>query len=305
MPSGAHPYRRDVTRIVLARTPWPWLLAAFVAFVVSVAALLACAFALVANDNEASGFLYWWRQSILMLIGFELAATQHDSSDTDFQTVQLAGALLRLLIPALLLGAFVFRFMIARNVIVFRRGVGLDTYDGGYALVFRFYSSTALQVEDLHIKLFTEVLEDDGSVRFGTHDLGDEAHVPIAYTHVPHALFAKLDAGDVLDGPVAPDRGAGGPDSSAAAGPRVCRLWGDPVERVRRIVVLIRGSTPQLGTEFVESHEFRQPKTTITAERYGHVDVRWDQPLEGVAYWWSRPSTGWENFERGIEEGAR
>ncbi|MCA1698738.1 MAG: hypothetical protein LC790_07520, partial [Actinobacteria bacterium] len=270
----AHPRRRDFVRVLLGTFPWGALLAGFLFLLVATAAAVAAGFALTADSGEPEGFFYWWRQSLLMLAGFELDATQRDSADTDFQGVQLAAALLRLLIPALLLGAFVFRFLIARDVMVFRDKVILCQRSGGeYELVFRLYSSTALQLVTLQFKVFAQIRE-AGTIKATNKvlELRDYSGIwPIAKPHVPYTLRLKLDSDDV---------------SSSG---ELKKLHGSEVGEGSRILVQIRGNAPQLGTEFVETRSFAVADTKVAAE-HTDVTVNWEQIGKGSGYWWKAKS---------------
>lgn len=274
-----HPRRRDLLRVVLATASWPVLLAGFVALLAVAAAALAGGFALAANHDEPAGFLYWWRQSLLMLTGFELEATQHDSADSGFQAVQLAGALLRLLIPALLLGAFVFRFLIARNVMVFRKKVALVREGNDHELVFRLYSSTALELVDVRFAFFGQIAGAKGGkgINKVLEQRGFKGIWPVARPHVPYTLRLKLESEDVQ-------------------GSDLKKLHGTPITPESRILVQIRGSTPQLGTDFVETHAFRLPEDVDSAA-YGRVRVDWPAVRAGNSYWWTRKSADWPGFK--------
>lgn len=174
--------------------------------------------------------------------------------------------------------------MLAPNVFVFREQIALLDNPAGHDavppdgrhLAIRVYSATRLQLLDLRAKVFlrlrSEVSGAGVVAGFREVTLLNPAW-PVGQRHVPHTLRVLLKPGDTTD---------------VNGEPVLKRICDHEINMGDRLLVQITGTTPDLGTTFVESHTFLLPDC-VTSTPFGPID-----PKEGVD---SRDWAGWLEFD--------
>ncbi|MDQ5894771.1 MAG: hypothetical protein QG596_1032 [Actinomycetota bacterium] len=177
-------------------------------------------------------------------------------------------------LPALFLGAIVFRLFVRLRVFVLRdqplltrkqvRGVE------GWYLAVRMYSSTTIVVVDIDFKVYLRMEYPERFLLANEEVRVANSSWPIADTHVPFTLYLPLD------------------DDDLDASKRLVSIQGHRLESCANLVVHIRGAAPQLASEFNESHLLEIP-VGLTPSDFYDVDVLYD----GRGVDWN----GWDQFE--------
>lgn len=277
-----HPYTRDQLRMFLARTSFVRLVGLFVAIYLGIGVVTG---AVLAALLPAHDFSHWARSAeteLLMQNGPFTTGPDAPAAE-EFAGYFLGFA--QLLLPALVLGVIVFKLLLARSIFVFRRNIALlptpDDHDvlepGRYFLAVRYYSASPLDITDLQCRVLTQ------NMRFNPTS-GDVIRIrplmvanptfPYCRTHMPHTLQLQLEPDDV---------------TVQADGSLVLNsVQGYDIGEQDRLIVLIQGRMPELGTDFIETHEY-QTRTAVAPEPFGQIEPN----LRQLASKWK----GWEGFE--------
>ncbi len=276
---GRHPRTSDGLRWLLVRYGLLGLTLIFVALLALTAAVLALVLVL---DSSGAGFFALWRDEAMALLNLTIEAPPSNSGDAVRQAVEFAQGLLALVLPALYIGAVVFRMFIHPDVFVFRRRLALmpspetfrDELDG-HVLAVRVYNASRMRALDVR---FTAVhqhwfgADTDAVVRNIPVKVANPAW-PMADRHVPYTFFVPLEPGDV-----AVDEN----------GLRLLAIEGRPVGIRDRLVVHVSGTMPEVAETFVERHSFDLPEA-VSDEPYGLVLLEYGTD--------SRTWGGWDGFD--------
>jgi hypothetical protein len=153
MPKRRHPRTRDRLRWLLVRLGFVGLTAVFVVVICLLAALLA-----LCLDGATSGFLSLWRDETMALLGLSIHAQPSNEGSTLRQAIEIAQGFLALILPALYVGAIVFKLFIHPRVFVFRSKISVEpspqTFSGelaedGHVLAFRVYNASKMRALDV------------------------------------------------------------------------------------------------------------------------------------------------------------
>jgi hypothetical protein len=102
----------------------------------------------------------------------------------------------------------------------------------------------------------------------------DKPDWPIGIHHVPYTLSIALDKGDV--------------ETAADGSASLVRFQGKQLQTGSELLVLVRGTVPELGTDMIQEQWYRIPDDLRFGKFY-HIDVDYQRP--------SRTWKGWERFE--------
>jgi hypothetical protein len=279
-----HPYTLDRLRYELARHSLVELVLLFVALLVVLSLFLGVAYLATRAPSEPRSLLHWWHEAFMVLTTIPLADGTAETDDVARRVVQAVTATAGLVLPALFLGSIVFKLLLAPNVFVFRKQIALLDNPAGHDavpphgrhLAIRVYSATRLQLLDLRAKvvvqLHSEVSGAGVVAGFREIEVLNPAW-PVGQKHLPHTLRVLLEPGDTAD---------------VDGEPVLTKICDHAIKTGDRLLVQITGTTPDLGTTFVESHTFLLPDC-VTSMPFGPIDAK-----EGVD---SRDWAGWPEFD--------
>jgi hypothetical protein len=280
--SSRHPRRRDRLRWLLVKLGIPGLIASFVALLAVLAALLALV--LTISADSATGFPELWRDEAMALLGLTIQAPPANTGSGLAQATRLVQGLLALIVPALFIGAIVFRLFLHPRVFVFRGKIALmpspptfrgELSDDGHVLAIRVYNASRMRALDVR---FTVVHQHwfgtgtDSVVRNIPVEVANPTW-PMADCHVPYTFFVPLKPGDVCEN---------------GSGLQLQKIEGRQVNERDRLVVHVCGSMPEVAETFVERHAFELPGA-VSDEPYGLVDVEYGKS--------SKAWEGWDGFD--------
>lgn len=279
-----HPLNRDRLRWVFAKVGIPGLIALFVLLLVSAAAILAVALTLDSSRSDA-GFLVLWKEELMSLLSLPTKTPAANQGSGLSQAVAVVGGLLSLILPALYIGAVVFRLFIHPKVFVFRRKIALESSpvtfkeeidEDGHVLAIRTYNASRMRALDVCFKVVHQHwFEDEGGSVVRNFNVGlANANWPMADRHVPYTLFVELLPGDVAaeDGHL-----------------RLLAIEGRTFHEKDRLVVHVLGTMPELGETFVERHAFELP-SAVSDESWRGIQIEYGAN--------SRTWSGWDGFDR-------
>lgn len=281
--SSRQPRRRDHLRWLLVKLGILGLVASFVALLAVLAALLALVLT-IDSVNPGTGFLELWRDEAMALLGLTIQAPPANSGSGLAQATRLVQGLLALIVPALFIGAIVFRFFLHPRVFVFRGKIALmpspptfrgELSDDGHVLAIRVYNASRMRALDVR---FTVVHQHwfgtgtDSVVRNIAVEVANPTW-PMADCHVPYTFFVPLKPGDV---------------SENGTGLQLQKIEGRQVNQRDRLVVHVCGSMPEVAETFVERHAFELPGA-VSDEPYGLVHVEYGKN--------SKAWEGWGGFD--------
>lgn len=278
-----HPLNRDRLRWVFAKVGIAGLIALFVLLLVSAAALLAV-FLMLDSSRSQVGFLVLWKEELMTIISLPTKTPAANRGSGLSQAVAIAAGLLALILPALYIGAVVFRLFIHPKVFVFRKKIALlpspDTFKGeldddGHVLAIRTYSASRMKALDVQFRVVHQHWFEGpkGSVvRNFDVDLANPDW-PMADRHVPYTLFVELWPDDVAE--------EGGHLHLRA-------IEGRFFHAKDRLVVHVLGTMPELGETFVERHAFELSKC-VSDDEYGGIEIEYGSDSKA----WS----GWRGFD--------
>lgn len=281
-----HPRTRDRSRTVLAVAPLWGLLAGLVVAFLLLALAFGAALALTASGDEPRDLLFWWRQALMALCGLPLKALEDADQSPGRDVVKAVLGLASVIVPALLLGAVVFRLLTAKTLFVLRSRVSLlhqpaplsrePDPPAGWYLALRLYSATNLVVHDVRFALVLQRDTAASAPRTLTNTTLEVLNPswPLAETHVPYTLWVALRDGDV--------------DVGDDGEPALVAVQGCPARADVSLILRISGEVPELGTSLVETHRvfvFEQ----LSLEPWNGVEVLYD----GNGPRWK----GWRGFD--------
>jgi hypothetical protein len=220
----------------------------------------------------------------MALLGLPIDAGPANGGSAFSQAVRMAQGLLALILPALYVGAVVFRLFIHPNIFVFRETLALvpspETFRGeldkdGRVLAVRVYNASRMRALDVRFSVVHQHWFGSGpqSVVRNISVAVANPSWPMADCHVPYTFFVPLKDGDVTD---------------TANGPRLEKIEGRPINSRDRLVVHVSGSMPDVGETFVERHAF-DLLGAVTAEPYGLIHIEYGKD--------SLSWGGWDGFD--------
>lgn len=279
MPSRRHPRTRDRLRWLLVHLGFVGLTGVFVALLGLLAALLA-----LCLDGATSGFLSHWRDETMALLGLSIHAQPSNEGSALRQAVEIAQGFLALILPALYVGAIVFKLFIHPRVFVFRSKISVEpspkTFSGelgedGHVLAFRVYNASKMRALDVRFLAVHQHWFGDGDSSVVRNIPVEVANPdwPMADCHVPYTFFVPLQPGDVEDG---------------GDGLRLDKIHGRQVTDRDRLVVHVTGAMPEVAETFVERQAFELPGA-LTDRPWGRIHLRY-----GTA---SKTWAGWDRFD--------
>ncbi len=278
-----HPQTKDQLRWVFVKVGIPGLVGIFVALLALLAALLALGLQLD-SARPGTGYLELWRDQLMALLYLPIDVPDANTGSAVAQVIAVAQGLIAIVLPALYVGAVVFRLFVHPDVFVFRRTFVLmpspETFRGeldqdGHVLAIRTYNGSRMRALDVRFDVVHQHWhETNGGSIVRNIDLPTaNAKWPMADRHVPFTLFVCLADGDV----------------TATDGCRRLRaINGRELHPKDRLVVHVRGAMPELGQSFVERHAFDLAGVVSDAP-YGGVDIKYGARSSR----WS----GWASFD--------
>jgi hypothetical protein len=259
------------------------LIGIFIALLVVAALLLSLALTLD-SARPGVGFLTLWKEELMVLLSLPVEGPAANRGSGVAQSVAIAAGLIALILPALYVGAIVFRLFIHPSVFVFRSKIALlttpETFrgelsDDGHVLAVRMYNASRMRALDVRFQVVHQhwfQTAEGPIVRNIAVDLANPDW-PMADRHVPYTLFVRLAHGDVTG------------DGAHLA---LRAIKGRAVDSRDRLVVHVLGTMPEVGESFVERHAF-DLSSSVTDEGYGGVDIQYGTR--------SRTWGGWERFD--------
>lgn len=275
---GPHPRTVDRLRSLLAHRSLVELVVLFFFVLVVASLVLGLLFEVTDGRGRNRSFWGWWIESFTLLTTIPLSGAVEEGGTHARQLVQAAGAFGGVVLPALFLGAVVFKFFVAPEVYVVRdKAALLRTDDGGWELRIRLYSATRLWLIEVcaTAELHAEVL--------GAHERVARYHElrvtnstwPLTATHIPFSVRIPLDRGDV---------------TASDTEPELVRVQGIPVQPLDFLMLTIRARAPELAGDLAETHVFAIPDDISTAAPVPITPVPWAD----AATW-----EGWPDFDAG------
>lgn len=277
-----HPRTSDRLRWLLVRLGIPRLTAIFVALLAVFAAALALALDL---DGAGSGFLALWRDEAMALLGLAVDAPPANTGSGFSQAVRLLQGLVALVLPALYIGAVVFRLFIHPRVFVFRRKISIEpspeTFRGeldedGHVLAFRAYNASKMRALDVRFSVVHQHWLGTGSssiVRNVPVSVANPSW-PMADCHVPYTFFVPLRQGDV--------------SVLSGGGLRLDKIHGREIGERDRLVVHVSGAMPEVAETFIERRAFDLPGA-LTDRPWGRIHLEYGKDS---SFW-----QGWDGFD--------
>jgi hypothetical protein len=278
-----HPRTRDRLRWLLVKFSIVGLTGIFVCVLAAFAAFLALILKIDAGGH-GPGFLGLWRDEAMALLGMNVQAGVANSGSGFRQAVEIVQGLLALILPALYIGAVVFRLFIHPKIFVFRRKVALtpspstfrgELDDDGHVLAVRVYNASRMRALDVRFTAVHQHWIGSGKQSVVRNIPVGVANPnwPMADCHVPYTFFVPLRAGDVADHENVLN---------------LERIEGRLITARDRLVVHVSGSMPEVGETFVERHAFALPEA-ITDEAFGLVHLEYGKD--------SKSWGGWDGFD--------
>lgn len=252
---------------------------------VGLLALLAAGLALVLwLDGDGSiGFLALWRDEAMALLGLDIGGPAANQGSAVREVVEVAQGLVALILPALYVGAVVFKLFVHPRVFVFRSKISVEptpaTFSGelaadGHVLAFRVYNASKMRALDTRFTVVHQHWFGEGEKSIVRNIPVDVANPnwPMADCHVPYTFFVPLKHGDAVED---------------GDGLRLVRVHGREIGSRDRLVVHVSGSMPDVAETFVERRAFDLPEA-LTNRPWGRIHLRY-----GTS---SKTWDGWEDF---------
>lgn len=295
-----HPKTGDRFRSILAQWSLWQLLAAFLAILLVLGALLGLGYHFT-EDGDKHSYLFWARESILLLSGLATVTTQEDEQGWH-AAFQAVGAVGGLVVPALVLGTVVFKAFVKDRVFVTRGKLALMGPDDvritpdkppDHWLAIRIYSRTKLQLVNLSFAAYARV--EGTSLTTGARIVTNirlklyKDHWPVALTHVPYTLYSPLWNSNL---------------QWTGSEVRLVSIRDESGEKEHElkkgcdILLTVTGSIPELGTDLVESHWFGADKD-LSPNPFGEIDAV-DYPPDRRTWKRSRKWKNWKDFDESV-----
>lgn len=282
MRSRRHPQTRDRFRWLLVHLGLLGLTGAFVALLALLAAVLALVLAL--DGSGSAGFPALWRDESMALLGLGISGPAANEGSGLREAVVMAQGLIALILPALYVGAVVFKLFVHPRVFVFRPKISVEpspkTFSGELAddchvLAFRVYNASKMRALDVRFLVVHQHWFGEGEKSVVRNIPVDVANPnwPMADCHVPYTFFVPLQPDDVV------------PDGD---GSRLVRIHGREVGSRDRLVVHVSGSMPDVAETFVERRAFDLPES-LTDRTWGRIHLHYGTD--------SKSWGGWEGFD--------
>jgi len=282
MTGRRHPQTRDRLRWLLVRLGLFGLTVSFIGLLALLAAVLALVLSL--DGDGTSGFFALWRDEAMALLGLNVDGPAANQGSAVRETVEVAQGLVALILPALYVGAVVFKLFVHPRVFVFRSKVGVEPNPAtfseelgadGHVLAFRVYNASRMRALDVRFMVVHQHWFGEGPKSVVRNIPVDVANPnwPMADCHVPYTFFVPLKHGDVVEG---------------GNGLRLVRIHGREIGSRDRLVVHVSGSMPDVAETFVERRAFDLPEA-LTDRAWGRIHLRY-----GTS---SKSWEGWENFD--------
>ncbi|HST69366.1 MAG TPA: hypothetical protein VLI94_06885 [Solirubrobacterales bacterium] len=282
MPRRRHPQTRDRLRWLLVRLGLLGLTISFIGLLVLLAAALALVLTL--DGDGSAGFLELWRDEAMALLGLDVSGPAANQGGELREAVKIAEGLVALILPALYVGAVVFKLFVHPRVFVFRPKISVESSpetfkgelaDDGHVLAFRVYNASKMRALDIRFLVVHQHWIGEGPKSIVRNIPVDVANPswPMADCHVPYTFFVPLELGDVTAG---------------EGGLRLVKIHGREIGSRDRLVVHVSGSMPDVAETFVERRAFDLPES-LTDNAWGRIHLRYGTR--------SKAWEGWEGFD--------
>jgi len=250
-------------------------------------ALAAAILALILTlDPSRSGVSFWglWKDELMAVLSLPLKAPAANEGSALSQGVAVVAGLLALILPALYIGAVVFRLFIHPKVFVFRGRIALqpspETFRGelqedGYVLAIRTYNASRMRALDVRFQVVHQHWFEgsEGSIVRNFHVSVANPNWPMADRHVPFTLFVRLFSGDV---------------AADGRGLTLEAIEGRRLHQRDRLVVHVLGTMPEVAETFVERHTF-DLSSSVSDGEYGGIQIEYGSD--------SKTWRGWDEFD--------
>lgn len=293
-----HPVRTNRVQLWIARTSWFGIVLLFLIYL-AVASLLLAAPATDWMNFQPTAALQNATQALMALCDVAELPPHFG------QGAAVAAGILKVLSPAFILGAAVYKISIPANVYIPRGKLSIKfDANGDPIMYFRSYNASGMPAVDLKFEFYIRHSKFSHSGDFlilnvKVEPLKPSDTPPVMLPWVPHSVGIKLDRTDVRKTEAGwelaeiqsraclPERDAGGRH------PGECYL-----------LVIISGWLPQLGSQFVEMESYRLsgPRPEYEFGDFTHIDVL--PPKGRLETHDGRPKgwKGWKRFDHLLEE---
>jgi len=251
-----HPHKRLRVRGWIAKQSWLALIFLFLFALLVAAALLAVLRGVADGDLSCPHLLDELVRYVLVLIDAP-APEAAPAGGLLIIAVGLLTGLCKLLLIVILLGVVVFKLTVLPPLFVHRKKVSIHLEknkrfglsEPGWLMVLRIYNSTELEIIDIHFEVILRVPLKHDSVEYTPNlpikIVEGRNNWPIAIPFVPFSICIPLYESDIDFG------------KSRLKSIQKNSVNPEDPTGVSFLVLLIRGKTPEVDSEIVETHWFR------------------------------------------------
>lgn len=270
-----HPRLSDRTRTFLATLTFVELLAGYIILVIAACFIGGFALWMAAPSKIGIGFWQSIEATFFTLVGIPPNSVDSSHATGAYKFVIGSIGLGSILLPAVFLGAIVFRLFVRERIFVFRKRPSLVQRDlkgekATWFIAVRLYPTSRLLVIDVSFRVYFQHRDKKRSLLTNQPVRLFNSDWPVANTHVPFTIYLPLDDDDVsTEGEL-----LGVQSTEMVAG--------------STLIIHVRGTAPQLGTDLSEVHYVSIP-VDLKPGDFHDIDVLYD----GNGPKWS----GWDKFE--------
>jgi hypothetical protein len=273
-----HPITKDHLRAFLVKNTILMLLVYYAFFIIA----LSIVFTTLLYISQSSDLtrLEWFEYAFLSLFN---AAPEIDVDLNVFQRL-LRGvqAFLSVVLPALLLGAIVFKVLIKSNIIAFRDKCSLyySERTKAYTLALRFYSTTPLPLTNVYITITRAKVRHRVSGPVRSQQFLSGYTFPLVIQHQPITRKIRLL-----------------PEDLDLQNKKLISLSGTKIEDDRiDLIIVVSGQIPAIGIDFSDVHQYVLPRD-LQWGKFQNIGMYADFPKTTPSCNW----IGWRNYD-GIED---
>lgn len=277
-----HPRTTDRVRNFLAKNSFIRLIVLYLILIVLISFVLGILYHLTSVESSV-GVMNWWLFAFLQLFDASTPNLQFSNNSSGLQiSVLIIGEILKIILPALFLGGLIFKLFIVPRVFTFRNKCSIykRTQEGKeeWVLAVRLYSSTSLEILDLNFSVYARLPRQ--RVTGENYTLNVQLQTrnsswPLAALHIPFTIYIPLNDNDIYE-----------LDQTK----RLLSIQGHKFGEELNLLILVSGTTPELGTEFIEHYWYVIPAQSHWGK---FQDIAVDYSGNTPPHHW----VGWKDFD--------
>ncbi len=253
-----HPRTPNKISQILAKRTLPGLFGWFTLCILLTSMLVGALYYITAPECNTNTYYYWLQEALLVLSTVGASDIQVSGSFSWHGIINIVANFLGLMLPALFLGAIVYRLVTPNQAFIFRNKISLYHHpEKGYVAAIRFYNSTTRPIVNVKYDVYARVIKKKKNgnevIRNQKLDIHGSGVWPIASDRVPFTAYVKAYI-------------SGDKRLFCSCGEEIL------IDNVHEVLVLVSGTLRDTSSQVSDSKTYSFP-VDISNKAFSDIDV--------------------------------